>query len=73
MPVTLRQRNLRLRSYTMQKSFRLFALVAVLSLVAAPSLHAERTGTNPHPQVVSVVSPSAWDTIVYTVRSYFGL
>jgi len=42
---------MRPRSYTMQKSVRLFVLVAMISLAAAPSLKAERAGTNPHPQM----------------------
>jgi hypothetical protein len=56
----------------MQKSVRMFALVTVLSLAAAPVLRAEQTGTNPHPQTVVVAALSTWDTIVYTVQSYFS-
>ncbi len=48
----------------MQKSLRLAAVAAVLSLTAATSLHAEQTGTNPHPQITSLVA---------SVRAFFGL
>ena len=54
----------------MQKSFRLFALTAALSLCAAPSLHAEQTGCNPHPWAARPTG--ALSSFVYTVRSFFG-
>lgn len=57
----------------MQKSFRLFTFVAVLSLTTAPFLHAERAGTNPHPQgVVAQPAPTILEIIKSTVLSYFG-
>ena len=56
----------------MQKSVRLFALVAVLSLSVAPSLHAEQMGTNPHPQVAHSTS-GVWGSFLSSVRGYFGL
>ena len=55
----------------MQKSIRLFALAAVMSFVAVPSMRAEQMGTNPHPQVTKVAG--TWAGFVYTVRSYLGL
>ena len=55
----------------MQKSFRLFALVAALTLTVAPSLHAERMGTNPHPQVATPLT--TMQLISYAVLSYFGV
>ncbi len=54
----------------MQKSVRLFVLVAVLSLTAAPQLRAERMGTNPHPQIAAL---SAVQIFTYTVLSYLGV
>ena len=60
----------------MQKSIRLYALPAALSLCAATSLHAEQMGTNPHPQAVQSSANSstgAWSAFVYTVRGYLGL
>ena len=56
----------------MQKSVRLFALAAVLSLSVAPSLHAEQMGTNPHPQVAHSTS-GVWGSFLSSVRGYFGL
>ncbi len=47
------------------KSFRSIALVAVLALTAAPAMHAERTGCNPHPQAAT--------TVVQAVLSFLGL
>lgn len=52
------------------KSIRLFALVAALTLTIAPSMHAERMGTNPHPQVAAPLT--TMQIISYTVLSYFG-
>ena len=40
----------------MIKSVRTFALVAVLSFVAVPSMMANRMGCNPHPQVEQTTS-----------------
>ena len=55
----------------MIKSVRNFAIVAVLSLVTAPSLMANRMGCNPHPQAVQ---PSAVVQVIqYGVLAYFGL
>jgi hypothetical protein len=57
----------------MVKSVRPFVLVAVLSLSVAPSLYAERGGTNPHPQAVAAAVPlTTFQIITYTVFSYFG-
>ncbi len=53
----------------MQKSLRSLALVAALALTAAPAIHAERAGCNPHPQVVTVPASSAISLLVYTVLS----
>ena len=52
----------------MSKSLRSFVLVATLAVLAVPSLHADRTGCNPHPQVVATPF-MALGTIVYTVIS----
>ena len=57
----------------MVKSVRGFALLAALSLSVVPALHAERTGTNPHPQAIA--APEALTTfqlITYTLFSYFA-
>ena len=56
----------------MQKSIRLFALVAAMTVVSVPSMHAEQMGTNPHPQVTKA-APSAWTALVASFRSYFGM
>ena len=56
----------------MKKSVRLFALVAAMTFAAAPSMHANQMGTNPHPQVTTA-APGTWAAFVYTVRSYFGV
>jgi hypothetical protein len=56
----------------MNISVRSFALVAVLALIAVPSVKAERTGCNPHPQVVIAV-PTVLQIITDTVVSYLGL
>ena len=56
----------------MSKSLRSFVLVATLAVSAAPSLHADRTGCNPHPQVVAAPM-SQLATIVYTVISSLTL
>lgn len=57
----------------MQKSVRLFTFVAVLSLTIAPAIHAERAGTNPHPQaVVAQPAPTILELIKSTVLGYFG-
>lgn len=56
----------------MHKSVRTLALVAVLSLVAAPSMKAERMGGNPRPQAVSTTTVSALQVVQYTVLAYFG-
>jgi hypothetical protein len=57
----------------MQKSFRLFVLVAALSLTVDSSLYAERAGTNPHPQAVSAPPLTTFQLIAYTVMNYLGL
>jgi hypothetical protein len=56
----------------MVKTVRSFALVAALSLSVAPSLQAERGGTNPRPRVATVDSLTTFEIITYTVLSYFG-
>ena len=55
----------------MIKSVRILALAALLSLVAAPSLKAERMGGNPRPQVAQA-SLSTLQVIQYTVLAYLG-
>jgi hypothetical protein len=57
----------------MQKSIRSIAVFAALAMTAVPALHANRMGTNPHPQVAVVPPPSILDVITYTALSYFGL
>jgi hypothetical protein len=55
------------------KSVRAFTLMVTLVLTAAPALHAERGGTNPHPQIAAVVEPlTTVQLITYTLLSYFG-
>lgn len=55
----------------MSRSLRSLALIAVFA-VAVPSLHANRTGCDPHPQVAPApVSQLA--AVVYTVVSSLGL
>jgi hypothetical protein len=56
----------------MQKSLRLFVLVAALSLTVGPSLYAERAGTNPHPQAVVAPQLTTFQLIAYTVMNYLG-
>ena len=57
----------------MQKSFRLFTFVIALSLTIVPALHAERAGTNPHPQVVvAQPAPTILQIIKSTILGYFG-
>lgn len=56
----------------MYKSIRLFALAAAMTLIPAPSGHAEQMGTNPPPQVTKA-APGTWAAFVYTVRSYLGM
>ena len=53
----------------MLKSIRSFALVAVLVVSASPMMHASVTGCDPHPQA----KVGTFQTVVYTVLSYFGL
>ncbi len=57
----------------MQKSFRTLVAVAVLSLVAAPSMLAETMGCNPRPKsnVTAPVSPV--ETFAYTVMALLGV
>lgn len=56
----------------MTKSFRNIAFAAVLAVVAVPSLHADRTGCNPHPQAVATTfTPMA--TLVLSVLSSLTL
>lgn len=50
----------------MSKSFRSFVFIAAIAVFAVPSLRAERTGCNPHPQVATVTfSPTA--TLILSV------
>ena len=51
----------------MRNSLRSFVLVAIVSLTAAPALHADVMGTNPRP-TRAVASPS----IARTILSIFG-
>lgn len=56
----------------MSKSFRSYVFAATLAVLAVPSLRAERTGCNPHPQVVSIpFSPTA--TVIFSVISSLPL
>ena len=58
------------KELTMQKSARFLVLTAsLLATFAIPSLHAERAGTNPHPQTQS--APTLLQLIMSTVLSYF--
>ena len=57
----------------MSKSIRSFVLVATLAVSAVPSLYADRTGCNPHPQPVAPTPTSQIATIVYTVISSLTL
>jgi hypothetical protein len=58
----------------MKTSLRSFALVAsILSLIAAPTAHAERLGTNPHPQVVTADPDSTTAIVAYTVLVVLGV
>ena len=57
----------------MKTSFRLFALAAVLSLVAAPALRAERLGTNPHPPTVDASGASSLYLLEYTLLIGLGV
>ena len=57
----------------MPNSIRNFALVAVLSLIAAPTMRAERFGTNPHPSIASPAMPTTLETLAYTVSIYMGV
>ncbi len=57
----------------MSKSVRSIALVAVLSLTAAPAALANQTGCNPHPQVATVSAPSPLTVFVYTLLSVLGV
>ena len=52
----------------MQKSFRSFVLVAIVSLAAAPTLHADVMGTNPRPTTRAVAS----HTFAQTLLSFLG-
>lgn len=51
----------------MQKLFRSLVLVATVSVIAAPALHADVMGTNPRPSI-SVVTPSFGQRLM----SFFG-
>ena len=53
----------------MQKSLRSLVFVAVVSLTAAPALHAGVMGTDPRPTGHAVKSPS----VAHTILSFFGL
>ena len=55
----------------MQKIVRTVAVAAVLSLVATPSLCAERMGGNPRPQAVSA-PVQLLSTVQFTFLAYFG-
>ena len=55
----------------MPKSIRILAVAALLSLVAAPSLKAERMGGNPRPQVVAP-STSVLSAVQFAVLAYLG-
>lgn len=50
----------------MKKSIRNLALLSILSLAAAPMMHADVMGTNPRPQLRSSMS---WATVF----SFFGM
>jgi hypothetical protein len=54
----------------MKTFVRSFVLAFVLALIATPSLHAERTGTNPHPQVALLTT---LQIIGLTVSIYLGV
>lgn len=56
----------------MQKSLRSLALAATLTLALVPSVFANQTGCNPHPQVAVIAPPSSVSIVVYTVLSYLG-
>ena len=55
----------------MIKSVRTFAFVAVLALVAAPSMKAETMGCNPRPKS-NVIMPTA-TVAAQVILAYFGL
>ena len=55
----------------MPKSVRTLAAVALLSLVAAPSLKAERMGNVPRPNAITT-SASVLSAVQYTVLAYLG-
>ncbi len=57
----------------MKTSVRFSVLAAALFFVTAPSLHAERGGCNPHPQIAAPTPQTTLQLITYTVLSYFGL
>ena len=57
----------------MIKSVRTFAFVAVLALVAAPSMKAETMGCNPRPKSNVIIPVSPLQTFAYTVLAYFGV
>ena len=56
----------------MQKFARSIALVSALTLAVAPSVRADQTGCNPHPQANTAAAPSTLMMYVYVVLSYFG-
>ncbi len=53
----------------MKKSIYAIVLMSLLTVTAAPVMHAEVMGTNPRPWVV----PSPVATVAYTVLTFFGL
>lgn len=52
----------------MTKFVRNFVFAAALAVVAVPSLHADRTGCNPHPQVTA----PTFSPLVTVVLSVLG-
>ena len=52
------------------KAFRTIALTAVITLAAVPAMHANQTGANPHPQVVT--ASSSFMSYVQAVLALFG-
>ncbi len=54
----------------MRKSVCLFAIFVVISTGVAPLLHAERAGTNPHPQTAT---STIVQVIASTVCDYLGI
>lgn len=57
----------------MQKSFRSLVLVAAVSFVAVPTVHADRMGTNPRPTRQVSQQTSTLQLVAYTVMAYLGM